>query len=69
VSRREQAIESALRELFLHPIPPGDGNYRAVLSDLIDQAEAGKLKEPLSMSYVGSFGIQTVYPDGRIETA
>ncbi len=63
MTRREAAINEAIRKMT----GTGFAVWRVVLSDLIDQAEAGRLKEPLPVTYVGASGSLTVHPNGRRE--
>lgn len=65
MTRRHYAIEQAVIEIIGHNRPPA--STVAALNHLIDQAEAGKLKEPIARSYAGINGLLTVYPDGREE--
>ena len=64
MTRRENAILKTLSEMGLDGF---SGSQVRSLEKLIDQAEAGKLKEPLPIMYAGINGTLTVYPDGREE--
>ncbi len=63
LTRREYAIEQALIIMDMASTP----GRRKILSDLIDKAESGALKEPLPVTYAGINGSFIVYPDGRTE--
>ncbi len=60
---RETAINEALNRL--QTCFPED--RERILSDLIDQAEAGKLREPLPIWHTGANGHLIIHPDGKRE--
>ena len=53
MTRRQKAIMNAASDLQV--CITRDNAFR-ILSDLVDQAESGKLKEPLPVTYVGMNG-------------
>ncbi len=55
MTRRDKAINDILLKLRCDP-----ADARHILAELIDHAEAGKLKEPLPMVCVGMNGTNVV---------
>ena len=63
MTKRQAAINGAMTRMSGRNFEV----WRATLSDLIDKAESGALKEPMPRHYAGTSGMLTVYPDGREE--
>ena len=63
MNRRETAINEAIRKMHGTKLSV----WVEALNDLIAQAEAGNLREPLPRWCTGINGTQVVHPDGTVE--